>query len=385
MSDTIQVLQLLPAFAMGGAEMSVLHLAAALNPQHIRPHVCVMFDRGERALLPQFEKIGVPIHCLHCPRLYSPTSFARIANYVRQNNIDVIHTQLTPANILGRLTGKALGVPVISTLQNVPQSLSATRPDRLWLDRLTAVYMTDELVAVADHVRREYLHEWKLPSQRIKVIYNTVPLDKFKHIPEKPIRSEWSGSPVIMNIARLVPNKAQDMLIEAARIVLAKHPNAQFVLVGEGNERERLLHLIRSYGIEKQVVLTGLRHDIPELLAQADLFVLSSRHEGLPLSAVEAMAAGRPVVVTDVGGNRELVTSGVNGLIMPSGDSVRFATALIEMIEQPERRLAYGRAAREFVSRQFAIQTIAEQYEELYEHMARAKRQGRMLPIAIDK
>ena len=131
--------------------------------------------------------------------------------------------------------------------------------------------------------------------------------------------------------------------------------------------------------------MTGLCHDIPELLAQADLFVLSSRHEGLPLSAVEAMAAGRPVVVTDVGGNRELVTPGVNGLIMPSGDSVRFATALIEMIEQPERRLAYGRAAREFVSRQFAIQTIAEQYEELYEHMARAKRQGRMLPIAIDK
>jgi glycosyltransferase involved in cell wall biosynthesis len=119
-------------------------------------------------------------------------------------------------------------------------------------------------------------------------------------------------------------------------------------------------------GIADRVEFTGLRQDVPQILADSDIFVLSSLREGMSLAAIEAMAAARPVVLTDVGGNPELVEAGVQGLIVPSGDAAALAEALLTLREDPSRRTGIGRAARARVRDVFSLETMTRQYEELY-------------------
>lgn len=376
---TLRILHLLPAFSIGGAEMLVLSLAAAANPEYINIHVCALFDRGKRELRSDLDKLGISVHCLNASHLYSPALFKDLAAYLREHQIDIIHTHLLSADVAGRLVGKLLAVPVVSTLHSVPQGFAKSRIDRRWLERMTALYMTNQLVTVAAHVRDQFVKEWRIRPEQLKVIYNAIPMERFLGIPECEICSERQSGPVIMTIGRLIPDKAHDLLIQAASLVLESHPEVTFIIVGDGSERERLTALIHSAGLEKRVIMTGMRRDIPELLAQCDIFVLPSRREGLPLSAVEAMAAARPVLVTDVGGNRELVTHGVNGMIIPPGDCTRLSEALLELIEHPEQRLKIGRAGRERVKTQFALDIMLREYETVYMNIVRSRSEGRAM------
>ncbi len=372
MEQKIKVLHLIDSLSVGGAERLLVNLANRIDSSRFEFYVCALRVLRGNALQTQFERLSAPPHIINAQRLYDPKALFAVAQYVRKHNIDIIHTQLTYADITGRVVGKLLGRPVISTLQNEPQEYDRDRIDRRLLARFTARYLSTALVAVSQRVHDQFVQQWHIPQARLSTIYNAVPMENYTSVvPERATND--AGRPVITNIGRLTTQKAQHLFIAAAKIVLQHHPNARFLIVGQGHLQQQLAQQATELGIAEQVTLTGVRHDIADILAQSDIFVLSSLWEGLPLTAVEAMAAACPVVLTDVGGNRELVESGVQGLIVPPGDVEALAAALTTLLDDPQRRVAMGKAARERVRHDFSITTIAKQYEALYQRISKKR------------
>jgi glycosyltransferase involved in cell wall biosynthesis len=369
MSDAIRVLQLLPAFTVGGAELLAVSLAGSLNPERFETHICALFERGGNPLRSELDALTATVHNFRGRRLYSPTLWRNVINYVRKHRINIVHTHLLPADIIGRLIARFLGIPVVSTLHSIPEGFATARFDRYWLERGSALYLSNQLVTVANYVKKQYEKDWHTHSDQVEVIYNAVPIERYIVIPEPSVVINEKSNPVIMTVGRLIPDKAHNLLLDAAYVILQRYPNVQFWIVGHGDELEHLQAQAARLGITKQIQFLGMRRDIPALLAQCDIFVLPSRREGLPLSVVEAMAAARPVVVTDVGGNRELVTHDTDGLVIPSGDANLLAAALLSLLEHPEKRISIAQAGRKRVQRDFTMALMIQQYEAIYERL----------------
>ena len=168
-------------------------------------------------------------------------------------------------------------------------------------------------------------------------------------------------------VAGLRRIKGLDVLIAAAAKIVARVPDARFVIAGEGPERESTLLQVRKLGIENCFEFLGHRDDVPALLAEADLFVLPSRSEAFPNAVIEAMAAGLPVVATHVGGIVELVQPERTGVLVPSEDPEALAAAVLNLMARPDRANALGRTARQAIDRRYSLSSMVSQFEELYE------------------
>ncbi len=200
-------------------------------------------------------------------------------------------------------------------------------------------------------------------SERATVIRNGIPiLDQLKRGWLRSAMGLPSDAVVLICVGTLIPRKGYDILLPALAPLLQSHPLRHFLIVGDGPDKSDLHSLVESLGISRSVHFLGLRNDVPELLADADLFVLASRAEGLTLAVVEAMAAELPVVVTDVGGHREVV-SPETGWIVPPGNAIAMRTAISEALEHPNVR-ELGRASRRLVQRDFSLPgQIEAQYQ----------------------
>ncbi|MCL4267302.1 MAG: glycosyltransferase [Anaerolineae bacterium] len=372
----LRILQLVSSMTIGGAEQIVLSLAERVDPRRFQTHVCSLSVIGDNSLQPEFERLHIPLLALNAGRFYDPAVVRAVRHYARQQRIDVIHTHLTDADVIGRLVGRALNIPVLSTMHNVPHNYDRQRRDRYWLERFTARYLATHLVAVSPKIREMFLSQWGISPERISAIYNSVRMEPFLAVPAGVPDVRWYPGPVITNVARLNPQKAQHLLLEAAPAVLQSYPQATFLLVGKGHLEQELRQQVQALGISQHVVFTGVRHDIPDILAQTDIFVLPSRWEGLPLSAIEAMAAARPVLVTDVGGNSELVESGRSGVVIPAADVEALTDGLLALLADEAARLALGAAARQRVQLLFSMERFIQQYEAVYTQL------GLHLPIS---
>jgi glycosyltransferase involved in cell wall biosynthesis len=360
-----RILQLCASLSVGGAERLILGLAQHLDRQRFDVHVCGLSVLRGNALQPAFERMGVPVYVPGAERFYDINTIRAVAQYVRAHNIEVIHTHLTHADVVGRIVGMITRRPVVSTMHNEPRDYDQQRRDRRLLQRLTARFLTTRLVAVSPGIREMYIREWGIAPDKITTIRNAVPMDEFLALAETPQHAAGAGV-VITNIGRLNPQKAQRLLLDAAKLVLQQRPDARFMIVGQGRLEQELKAHARALGIAGQVIFTGVRHDIPAILAGTDIFVLSSLWEGLPVTAVEAMAAARPVVLTDVGGNRDLVAHGTHGFVVPPGDVAALADHLLLLMKHDRLRQAMGRAAREQVRTAFSMQAFVRQHEALY-------------------
>jgi len=365
MKEKQKILHLTGSLSIGGAQRLILGLAQYTGRTDIEMHIFSFGKISKDSFLPDLQALDDLFLVLRpTSTLYDPRNVLFIVRYIRQNQIDILQTHMMDADIIGGIAGRLAGIPVISTLHNEPQNYDRHRFDRRWLAHVTARYLTTHFVAVSKHIRKLFVEEWKIPEQKISAINNGVVLDNLLLIEDGTKATD--SRITVTNIASLSTQKAQHLLLEAAKIVLVEHPTTRFMIVGRGSLEESLKKKTAKLGISDQVIFTGVRRDIPDILAQTDIFVLSSLWEGLPLTAIEAMAAARPVVLTDVGGIKELVLSGIHGLIVPPGDVPALADSLISLIKNKPQRLEMGRAAREQVRHKFSIERNIKQYQALY-------------------
>lgn len=342
----IRVLHVIKGLDAGGAE-TLLLLAAANRDRSAFDHDVAHLLPSHVALRPAIEAEGVRVHDLHGVPGWDPRWVLRLRRLLVQGRFDVVHAHsplvASAARLAARSLPRARRPAVVVTLHNVWASHHiAVRA----LDRVTSP-LDDIRIAVSDAVRRS------LPGSAattVDVEVHGVDVDAIRTRADRDAaRAELGVGPdelLVGSVANLKPHKAYEDLLAAAAVVLERDDRVRFVAVGQGPLHDELVGERDRLGLGDRFRFLGYRADATRLVSGFDVFCLSSRHEGLPLSLMEALVLGVPVVVTDVGGNRELVTDGAEGLLVPASDPAALAAALDEVLGDPQRRSTMADAAR---------------------------------------
>lgn len=307
----------------------------------------------------------VPAHGLYKSAATLPLFCLRFAWFLRQSDIGVLHSHLFGAVTASALATRLCGARHIGTLHDV--YTVQERPSLIGLLRLSALLGT-QLVAVSRQMERYYRSLAPFGGGRLVTITNGVELPPAGGRDEA--RQRLGIEPdqfVLCCVARLVPLKRHDVLLDAlSRVPAAQSARITTLLVGDGPERDALTRRASSELPASRIRIVGQTDDVPTHLAAADAFVLCSETEGLSRSILEAMAAGLPCLVTDVGGNGELVTDGRTGRLLPVGDAGALARAVVVLIEDPALRSEQGEAAREWIRERYSRDAYLAAYFELY-------------------
>jgi glycosyltransferase involved in cell wall biosynthesis len=355
----------------GGTEQALLHVLAGLDRRQWKP---VLFHHGEPGITPLLkgaESLNVKLR--QVPRMLGKRSLVtRLPRLVREvwtEHPAVFHAHLNnPLACKDGLIAAGLArVPaVIATAQlfvNLSSGHFASAQQRF----VTAI--VDRYIAVSRDVATRLGQNFHIPAGKIEVVHNGVPLAAFNRTAHSALRAaltrESPGQPIVLTTARLAAQKGHFYLLKAAALV----PNAMFVLVGDGPDRARLQAQVRDLSLDKRVLFLGYRHDVADLLACCDVFVLPSLFEGLPLSILEAMAANKPVVASALGGNDEVIVHGETGLLVPPADPHALAATIQMVLSKPDlaRRLAAAGKAR--VYERFSVETMVERVTQIYDQM----------------
>jgi len=364
---TQTVLYFTDSNSFGGAERALLQLLEGLDRSRWRP---VLAYHPEAGLSPLIERAArLDVRLVETPRLPLGLEGARrvpsFGAMLHAERPAVFHAHLSwPLACKWGLVTALLGrVPAVTATVQLwvksPYTLSAQIQQR-WLAAGVGRY-----IAVSRVISEELVRVFHIPVHKVQVIHNAVDLGSYASpaSQQPPVElARCPQRPVVLTVARLDKQKGHTTLLQAA----AQIPEAVFVLVGDGQERNTLQAICQSLGLEERVIFAGFRSDIPNWLAHCDLFVLPSLYEGLSLSLLEAMAAGKPVIASAIPGNEEVIGHGKTGWLVPPGDAARLAQALRALLADPAlaQRLALAGQAR--VRREFSVQTMVQQVENLY-------------------
>lgn len=348
----------------GGAEQAVLILMAGLKHHGWRSVLMYHASPGIAPLIEGATQLDVELWPV--PRMPDGLRGARrvwpFSREVRARRPDVFHAHLTwPLACKFGLVGAILA-RVPATVATVQLYVEFPLDASIFVQQRLIVAGVDRYIAVSQEVAQRLIHKLHWPTQKIQVIRNCVsPVSECGA--QSPI--ERTGRPVVLTVARLDEQKGHSYLLEAA----AKVPEAQFVLAGDGPLRVSLEAQARSLGVAERVKFLGYRSDIADLLADCDVFVLPSLYEGLPLSILEAMSAGKPVIATHIGGTDEAVIAGETGLLVPPANSAALATAIRSVLTDRPLAQRLAAAGRARVEQEFSATKMVQQVIDVYDEL----------------
>ena len=365
----IRVMQLLATGTNGGAQESLVNTVLRLD--NSRHEVCVV-SLSHGSTVKRLERLKIPVEVIEDE--HDDRAAAALAERMITLRTQVIHAHMFRADVVAvfaaDLVEKRTGVRprVVSTLHS---SRFRSAEDRELLEKLTP--RIDWLIAVSDAIVRKIVAENR-DSTAISRIYNGVDLERFDEAPGRDVvRKEFgipSDAPVVAAIGRLEPEKGHPTLIEAWPLVHHHFPQARLLIAGEGSERDRLEGLaaahLRSELCCDSVAFLGRRDDIPAVLAAADVVAMPSYREAQGIAILEALAAERPVVASNVGGIPEMITDGETGTLVPSHDPSALAAAIIALFTHPDRAAKLAAAGHEMVHEEFCIDYMMRDIEAIY-------------------
>ena len=354
---------------MGGHEQMIARLALGMDRSRFAPIVCCLKQRGDLGQM--LAEAGVPVYADLSAHKFDARVLVRLVRVMRTHRVGLVCTVGTGGDRMfwGRLAARLAGVPrVVASLHSMGE------PDHVeWPNRLLNK-MTDAFVGVA-RVQRQYLtrHEG-IPPERTHVIYNGVDARVWARAqPSAQLARSLGlqpGTPVAGIVAILRPEKNHEMFLQAAARVVDLVPNAHFLVVGDGPQREDLTCVTHQLGLTWRVHFIGQRNDVPQLMKLMDVVVLSSRAEAFPMTILEGMAAGRPIVATDVGAIGEAVSHGTNGYLVAHGDTDAMAQSIARLMTDSDRARRFGQAGQRLVAERFSLRQMIEGYERLFLSLA---------------
>jgi glycosyltransferase involved in cell wall biosynthesis len=350
----------------GGAETVVWSLASLLDHDRFRSLALLP---GGSWLPAKLREREVPTQLVDSKAWYDPSVIRAMVRLVKQEGVDLIHSHLPDQNFYSCLAGRVTGRKTIVTYHG-PVELTYSKgikgSTKLWFVRHSA----SAVVVVCDYVGR-LLKEKGFPPEKIQRIYNGINVDRFSLSRVGKLRKELGCSEntrVVGMVANIRVSKGYEFFIRAAGRVIEVFPETRFVAVGDIDQTlgRPLFSLVHELGLQDRFFFLGFREDIPEVLSELDVFVLSSISEGFPLVTLEAMAAGKPVVVTRCGGPEEVIDDGQTGALVPPADPEALAGKICELLADPARAEALGEAARAKAHRLYSLEQMIRQYESLY-------------------
>lgn len=329
----IRVCFIIDRLSRAGTESQLLLMIKQLDRDRITPYLCLLDgdDPMTRELLPE----TCPVLQLGVRRLMSVGALRqafKLWQFLRREKINVVQTYFPDSTRFAAPIAKAAGIKsVFGSRRNIGHWVT---PRDIRIARFYNRFFIDKIVANSKAARESVIEQEGISPDRVVVVPNGIDLDRFKHIPlwqPKTAGVPWK----VGMVGNLREVKGPDVLIRAANLVLQDHPNTRFEIAGDGDPTP-YQQLIDELGLKNTVTLIGSVSNVPAFLETLDVAVLPSRAEGLSNSLLEYMAAGRPIVATDVGGNGEVIRNGVNGLLVPSNDFSELGRTIVRLLDGPK-------------------------------------------------
>lgn len=352
----------------GGTQTHLIDLLGAIDRSRYRPWLATL--NLDQVLARRLETIDVEVTNLRLTgalRLHTAASALRLATESTRRGVDLIHGYLFSGNILAAAVSLRSGIPCMTSVRNVDIWKKRRHRIASAMAHRRARHVLFNSVSVRDQVMRR---EW-IDKSKTSVIHNSVADPRAAAVSNPSpagLDLSWrTGGPTVVCVASLRQKKGHNDLIAAFALVMKRIPGARLLLVGEGPERGALERAVKDAALSQSVVFAGYQEEVAAILGRCDLFVLSSIEEGMPNALLEAMAAGLPAVVTDVGGNAETLLDGRTGYLVPPRDPGALASRMIELLETPGLRQAQSLAARQRYEAMFTLDRMTAAYHALYD------------------
>ena len=372
----IRALHLVEDLKIGGAERLIADIAEGLDSQKFDVTVWCVARGGEIA--DELNEKGIKVKILGIISYYNPLNILKLARLLRKAKPDIVHIHGYFASVIGRIAAKIAGILIL--INHVHSTYWDYRKRHILMEKFLSIF-THKIIccskAVEDFVRD---YERIKPSKTV-VIYNSVDEDNFSTFKNgssaKAQLGVDSGVSLVGTVSSLAPHKGHKYLIQAAPMILDILPSTKFLIVGDGILREKLEEQVKNLNLISNVIFTGTRKNIPDLLSAMDIFVLPScSREGLGISIIEAMAAEKPVVATDIGGIPEVVKNGETGLLVLPRNSEALAQAIIELLRNPKKANTMGKKGKIRFQEKFTNKRMLSEVENLYVALLNQKKEN---------
>jgi glycosyltransferase involved in cell wall biosynthesis len=367
----IKVLHLITSLEVGGAQHGMLIGLPRFESDQYEHIVCSIMDRMQMAS--QFRAAGIEVRSLGLRRKMDLGVALRLRTLLKELRPDILHTYLLHGNVLGRLIGRLVGVPVII---NSERTIGQARRWGRLATRLTNP-LADAVEVNSEIGGKAIERDLGIPREKIELVRSGLDLSAFESAANGDVlRSELgvtNDQHLIVYLGRLRPVKGVEYGIRAFATAHTQCPEIRMALVGEGDQRGYLESLVRELGIVDFVSFLGVRNDVPELFAAADSVLMPSLNEGFPRTAIEAMAAGKPVIATRVGGTPEAIVDGTTGLLVPPKDAEALSGAIVRLVNDAELQAKLGKAGRERAEKNYSVDKYISRLDEMYRHYSGIK------------
>ena len=371
--SSIKLAQIVYALCLGGSEVLAWRLARSLNTTG--RYACSLYGIARGGPLAELLAAdGIPSYAYVRRGGIDLRLIGSLAWQMRRNGVQVVHTHHLGQLLCGGLAAKLAGAKLVHT-EHDSHSLIQPRTQRLF--RLLSRF-ADHITTVSDPVTRFLRDQIGIPLAKLQTIPNGVLVEAFQDAPGLAReRFCWSDEDVVIGcVARLEAEKGHAILLTAFHQLQRRYPHAKLLIVGDGSLRTALQAQAQALGLDGAVQFLGARDDIPALLATCDVFVLASLKEGVPLSILEAMAAGKAVVASAVGSIPQIVSHGETGVLVSAGDAQALEYALASLVGDHAARTHLGRRGQTFVSEHYHFHRTVNAYRNLYEHGLSSVRYG---------
>jgi glycosyltransferase involved in cell wall biosynthesis len=324
--------------------------------------------------IPEFVSAGANVKEVRLRHFYDLFSVIKLIKIIITENIHIIHSHLSQSDFLACIAAKLTNRPIVSTIHGVIirefESLSKKKFYH-FLHRLTALFL-DELIAVSEGAKEDLLAHEAINESRISVIYSGIDPEKFSKPDISTVKPEFGideRAKVVGIVATLTPEKNHSVFLKAAAQILTQKPDVKFLIVGDGPLKKQLQNLATQLGINSNVIFTGERRDIPNILSSLDIIVLPSSTEGLPIVLLEGMSAGVPIVASRVGGVPEVVEDEETGILIPPRKSKELAKAIIRLLDNSQLAEMFKNRGRKKIEKKFALNVMIEKTQECYDRL----------------
>jgi glycosyltransferase involved in cell wall biosynthesis len=363
----LRIAHLIESDGPGGAERMLAHLARTLQEAGAW-NVAFLPADGEGWLARELEESGVAIEYFRSPRPVSPADARSLEAALRRHRVEVAHSHEFMMAVYGAWASWRAGIPHVITMHG--SSYYAARLRRRLAMR-AAIALSGRTVAVSASLARRLGHDLGMDQSRVLMISNGVPRVARG---QTAVREELGLRPddrLLVSVGNLYPVKGHCHLVEALALIAGRHPAVHVAIAGRGHLEDALSARARDLAVADRVHLLGLRTDVAAILAAADVFVLPSLSEGLPLALLEAMFAGCPIVASDVGEVGSALAQGEAGVLVKAGDGAALAAALDEVLSDPDRARELGARAARRAAAEYDVSHMVRRYADIYRDLLR--------------
>jgi glycosyltransferase involved in cell wall biosynthesis len=375
--DPVRIGYLIGHLKVGGTQQHLWEVLRRLDRSRFSPRVYCLKRRG--AMVSEVERLGVPVEDLDIGNsLTAPSSIARLlafARELRRCRITLLHCYLPEANFFGALAGRIARIPVVLVSKRSLEPQKNLK--RILLSRLGDA-CADAVLVNSQEVWRYAIESEGCRADKLRLLVNGIDVGRYQ---EPSNNGSHVREPVVGTVLRLEEVKGPQFFVAAAGRISAEMPEARFVVVGDGSMRAGLERHEAVRALGDRIEFTGERKDVHDILPTFSVFVLPSLVEGMSMALLEAMAAGRPIVATRVGGNIDLIRHGENGLLVSPGEPEEMAHAAVQLLRNPQWAGQLGRAARTAVMDRHGADKMVEDLGGIYEELLAGRRPFSMTGI----